>query len=107
MLTGDGLAAKAGLCRCRVAGCDLLCDRHGDTVRVMVLMHHRIAKDKAGVKIQIEIPIYAHRHQRGIPVPAEIALRLADHVAAYARVMLGEGHEIGLACLPLLSGARR
>ena len=55
----------------------------------------------------MQVTIDAHRHQCGVPVPAEVALRLAQHIAADPGVVLGKWHEIGLTCLTFLGHARR
>ena len=71
----------------------------------MILLDNGIAQHQTGVGVQIHIAIQAHRHQCRIPVPAEITLRLAQHVAADPRIMFGERHKKWLTGLAFIRRA--
>ena len=106
-VAGGGYTTDASACRRDIAGLDLLSDGQADLSVMMRLMDEGVPGYQCGIRIQIQIAIDSHRHQGGIPVPAEITLRLAQHITADAGIMFGEGHEVGLACLALRCGADR
>ena len=88
-------------------GLDLLGNGQADLSVLMRLMDEGVA----GLPVRYPYPDTdrhdSHRHQGGIPVPAEITLRLAQHITADVWVMFGKGHEIWLTCLASRCGADR
>ena len=71
----------------------------------MILLDNGIAQHQTGVGVQIHIAIQAHRHQCRIPVPAEVTLWLAKHVAADPRIMFGKRHKEWLTGLAFIRRA--
>ena len=101
---GDGLAIGReergddllGLRSRREPPRDLALDAHGDPARLVVL-RDRGRRDLARRPEDRDPAIDAHRREGGGPVPAEVALRLAQHVAVGDRAVPGQvRHGVGL-----------
>ena len=66
------------------------------SVVVMVLADDRVLDARIVIETQPGLGIDAHHHQAGAPVPAAVALRLAQHVEVIDAVVLGGGDREGL-----------
>ncbi len=81
---------------------DALRIRHGRddhdprAARRMALVDEHVGNARRARRLQPDIAVEPERGKRDVPVPAEIGLDLAQHVAVRDRVVLGVGHREGL-----------